>query len=477
MPSDVSYFFGGPLAINIFIAGGALNLVIFRSMGFPLEKVFGMHPDEIPTPRGLITFVAFLTTLLGALYYVFKLHTVALIGRCHELVLVVYCVVVLVLLTLPFDVLHLKFRRFLGRTLRRCVFPLTWVTSGGLVFAETETPFVEVYIADGLTSMSKIFGDIAVALLMMYQSVRGIHDDMYQSKMKHHLLPCVATASPYMIRGVQCLISYHRAAVVNDKFLHVLNTFKYGTGLCVILVGALPMLLAPSSMSDQRLLDTDTLFLLCACCNSLYSLFWDVVMDWGLGQPPVPGHDPADSDTNDGHPGTFSSPPLWNASEPNDHAYLRHTLLYHPQHVYFVALAVDAMLRVLWVTSNWHWADVVGADFKMVAQVAEVCRRCMWNLFRVEWQCVKLGLRTSYDASKRQPSGSSKGAYHKLPHAESAPLSPTSASLKTPTSPTVPRLVKSKSNDEKLFKMGSYKPTDGGLHHLHAKLATVDKYV
>ncbi|KAF0747154.1 hypothetical protein AaE_007840 [Aphanomyces astaci] len=198
MPSDVSYFFGGPLAINMFIAGGALNLMIFRSMGFPLEKVFGIHADEVPTPRGLITFAAFLTTLLGALYYVFKLHSIALIGRCHELVLVVYCVVVLALLTLPCNVLHVKFRRFLGRTLRRCLFPFTWVSSGGIVFAQTETPFVEVYIADGLTSMSKIFGDVAVAILMMRQSVVGVRDDMYTSKMKHHLLPYLATASPYM---------------------------------------------------------------------------------------------------------------------------------------------------------------------------------------------------------------------------------------------------------------------------------------
>ncbi|RHY84842.1 hypothetical protein DYB37_010716 [Aphanomyces astaci] len=472
MPSDVSYFFGGPLAINMFIAGGALNLMIFRSMGFPLEKVFGIHADEVPTPRGLITFAAFLTTLLGALYYVFKLHSIALIGRCHELVLVVYCVVVLALLTLPCNVLHVKFRRFLGRTLRRCLFPFTWVSSGGIVFAQTETPFVEVYIADGLTSMSKIFGDVAVAILMMRQSVVGVRDDMYTSKMKHHLLPYLATASPYMIRGVQCLISYHRAALVNDKFLHVLNTFKYGTGLCVILVGALPVLLSPSSMSDQRLLDTETLFLLCACCNSLYSLFWDVVMDWGLGQPPIPAtggttdkpsahtdHDLKQSSKA----ATSSSPPLWNASQPNLHAYLRHTLLYQPKAVYFAALAIDALLRVLWVTSNWHWVDVVGADFKMVAQVAEVCRRCMWNFFRVEWQCVKLGWLPPLHPP------ASRSTYYVLKGDEDGDESLLELSASVPTSPTSPPPVPHLINDNNKHSVTT-------LHH-HVKQGGVDKHV
>ncbi|KAF0700551.1 Aste57867_8887 [Aphanomyces stellatus] len=381
MPSDVSYFFGGPLAINVFIVGGAANLMVFRAMGYPVEKVFGIQSDEIPSPRALLGFAAGLSAFLGTLYYLFKLHTISVIAKNHELVLVIYCLVVGALLVLPFNVLHLKFRKFLGRTLRRCLFPFAWIGGNQIYIPPTETPFVEVYIADGLTSMSKIFGDMAVATLMLWYSIHGVHDDMYQTKMKHHLVPYLAAASP--IRAIQCLISYHRATVVNDKFLHVLNTFKYGTGLCVILVGALPVLFGPS---PEQLLDTDTLFLLCACCNSLYSLFWDVVMDWGLGQPPN-AHDVSEDEED------HRSPPLWNASKMNTHAYLRHTLLYRPKHVYYVAMAADAMLRVLWVTSNWHWVDVVGADFKMVAQVAEVCRRCMWNLLRVEWQCVKLGLR------------------------------------------------------------------------------------
>ncbi|CAK4612360.1 hypothetical protein LEN26_001054 [Aphanomyces euteiches] len=394
MPSDVSYFFGGPLAINVFVVGGALNLMVFQSLGLPIDKIFGLQADETPSPRGILAFATFMFALLSTLYYALKLDAIALIGRHHELVLVIYCIVVLVLLMLPFNVLHLRFRRFLGRSLWRCIVPVSWA-AGGLQLPPTETPFVDVYIADGLTSMSKIFGDVAVALLMLSQSIQGTHNDMYVAKMKHHLFPYLAAASPYMIRAIQCLISYHRAVLTNDKFLHVLNTFKYGTGLCVILVGALPVLFGPS---PDLLLDTDTLFLLCACCNSLYSLFWDVVMDWGLGQPPNEDqllHEGTDEEEEDGHRNT---PPLWNMKRMNSHAYLRHTLLYEPKLVYFAAMTFDGMLRILWVTSNWHWVDVIGADFKMVAQVAEVCRRCMWNLFRVEWQCVKLKLY------KKQPS-------------------------------------------------------------------------
>lgn len=144
---------------------------------------------------------------------------------------------------------------------------------------------------------------------------------------------------------------------MNDRFLHLLNTMKYCSSLLVISVGAYPMLMGLARPEQS------SFFLLCAVFNSLYSFLWDVVMDWGLGQPKLPRRV----------------------------AFLRHQLTYRPRKIYYVIIAVDFVLRIMWVTKWWDWMHR-GVHFKLVSQVAEVVRRIIWNFVRVEWQCIKLDI-------------------------------------------------------------------------------------
>lgn len=157
------------------------------------------------------------------------------------------------------------------------------------------------------------------------------------------------------IRATQCIISFHRTTSANHRFMHLLNTFKYCSSLLVILVGAFPQI-----MGDARP-DKSSLFLLCAVFNSLYSFLWDVIMDWGLGQP----------------------------SLSRKRLFLRHQLLYKPRGVYYLIIVIDFALRILWVTKWWDWLHD-GIEFKLISQVAEAIRRIIWNFIRVEWQCLKL---------------------------------------------------------------------------------------
>jgi hypothetical protein len=66
------------------------------------------------------------------------------------------------------------------------------------------TPFVEVFIADGLTSLSKFIQDAAVALLLFSLSLSVYAQDedrvreAYVSKMKASPLPYLAASLPYM---------------------------------------------------------------------------------------------------------------------------------------------------------------------------------------------------------------------------------------------------------------------------------------
>eukprot|EP00644_Phytophthora_capsici_P012862 jgi/Phyca11/560523/estExt2_Genewise1.C_PHYCAscaffold_50225 len=132
---------------------------------------------------------------------------------------------------------------------------------------------------------------------------------------------------------------------------------KYCSSLLVISVGAYPMLMGLARPEQS------SFFLLCAVFNSLYSFLWDVVMDWGLGQPKLPRRV----------------------------AFLRHQLTYRPRKIYYLVIVVDFVLRIMWVTKWWDWMHR-GVHFKLISQVAEVVRRVIWNFVRVEWQCIKLDI-------------------------------------------------------------------------------------
>jgi hypothetical protein len=157
------------------------------------------------------------------------------------------------------------------------------------------------------------------------------------------------------IRATQCIISFQRTTSVSHRSMHLLNTLKYCSSLLVIFVGAYPQVMGHAKP------EKNSFFLLCAVFNSLYSFVWDVVMDWGLGQPKLPRR----------------------------RAFLRHQLLYRPRNIYYLVIAVDFALRILWVTKWWDWLHD-GVEFKLVSQVAEAARRIIWNFLRVEWQCLKL---------------------------------------------------------------------------------------
>ncbi|CAN0311165.1 unnamed protein product, partial [Discosporangium mesarthrocarpum] len=99
-----------------------------------------------------------------------------------------------------------------------------------------------------------------------------------------------------------------------------------------------------------------------ALVNSLYSFAWDVRMDWGLGQPRAK---------------------KWG---------LRNTLLVSrdASWPYYIAVAVDLVLRLAWLPvrlGERKLDDTI--DLALMLGVLEVTRRSMWNVFRLEWECIQ----------------------------------------------------------------------------------------
>jgi hypothetical protein len=119
--------------------------------------------------------------------------------------------------------------------------------------------------------------------------------------------------------------------------------------------------------------------------NSLYALYWDIVMDWGMMQNPtsVVHGGCSVGTTNEGREASNSC---------------RHGLL-RPQLRFGLAmstliLAADSLLRFSWLL-RFVTSFPNNDSFVLCTQFLEVFRRAIWNLLRVEWEQIKQRTRNT----------------------------------------------------------------------------------
>jgi hypothetical protein len=152
------------------------------------------------------------------------------------------------------------------------------------------------------------------------------------------------TTLPAIWRALQCIRRYWDTG---NKFPHLLNCGKY-----------FATILAYATLSiyrvDQRP-STKAVFILFATINGIYTSFWDIYYDWSLGDP--------------------------HAKYP----FLRKELAYKKVWWYYAAMLIDPILRFNWILYlviplQLQHSAVTG----FCAAAAEICRRGMWSIFRVE---------------------------------------------------------------------------------------------
>ncbi|KAJ4346898.1 Xenotropic and polytropic retrovirus receptor 1 [Didymosphaeria variabile] len=208
---------------------------------------------------------------------------------------------------------------------------------------------------------------------------------------------------PGIWRAVQCFRRYHDTG---NAFPHLLNLGKYMATIVFYM-----------TLSIYRIEKTTThraVFITFAIINSIYTSFWDVYYDWSLGDPSA------------------------------KHPFLRQTLGYKKVWMYYLAIAVDPILRF-----NWIFYAIIPLQLQHSAitsffvAFSEVFRRGMWSLFRVENEhCSNVGhFRASrdiplpYDLPSPKMDGSTSQDYGRRVD-EEQPLSPHIS--RTSTAPTAP---------------------------------------
>lgn len=366
--------------VTLFVAGWAVDVSIFSRFRVEYSLVLGLAKDEAVSPQQLWALAFSLGISLGF----FRLSLISQLPSPMILwsILFIYALALLsVFIWLPQPLARqFRWRVPLARALWRCVCP----------DGSKEVPFIEVLVADGLTSMAKVFFDLAlgscVAITSTDFSSSTFPNGMVESnstafmlptqsqtllgnaleKCRHSPWPFIAWASPFLIRARQCVVTSRHAPDMLSRDLQRVNFLKYMSALPVI---GFSYCYARTGPRMAWLIfnseDFEAMWAMAAVINSIFSFLWDMVMDWGLLQP-APWH--------------------------TIHFGLRPVLLFRGiWGFYHIAIILNLSGRTLW---SLRWSPqataFLGSFFLgSFQQIAEILRRCLWNVLRVEWECIK----------------------------------------------------------------------------------------
>eukprot|EP00298_Acanthocystis_sp_HF-20_P013635 c20445_g1_i6.p1 GENE.c20445_g1_i6~~c20445_g1_i6.p1 ORF type:complete len:596 (+),score=187.30 c20445_g1_i6:352-2139(+) len=216
--------------------------------------------------------------------------------------------------------------------------------------------FREFFVADFLTSLVKpmIF---LVYSWCFYLSGEWLTDPVQEgakpaafcdsNQLFMQIITPLLSALPLWFRFLQCVRRYRDTG---KRFPNLANAAKYALAHSVVFLG----LVAQSANGDFRGVWIASLVL-----STLYTFYWDVKMDWGLGSRTLT-------------PNCFD---------------LRDRLMFPHKNFYYFAIGADLIMRFLWTLTlvQWwnHW-PLEAVVSSLLLGVIEISRRSMWACFRLE---------------------------------------------------------------------------------------------
>lgn len=222
------------------------------------------------------------------------------------------------------------------KLIKMCIFPVASVS------------FAEVLLADAFTSLSKVFKDFGVTIIAIFAQLSGV--EIVRCHDFGMIFIALLASFPFWIRIRQCSVQLEGANDGYAKTAITLNLIKYATAFP-------PIWLAAAASLGYFHPSLPAITAVMATVNSLYSFIWDIVMDWGFV-----------SFTRDGR------------------MQLRQRCLW-PQLTYFLAFILNFVLRFSWAANRIPGLRVLHASqLVLMVELAEVFRRAVWNLYRIEWE-------------------------------------------------------------------------------------------
>ncbi|CAI9109743.1 OLC1v1009620C3 [Oldenlandia corymbosa var. corymbosa] len=248
-----------------------------------------------------------------------------------ELVPLGLVTVVLLILFCPFNIIYRQSRYFLIQSAWHCLCaPLYKVT------------LPDFFLADQLTSQVQAF-----RCLEFYACYYGWGDfkkrsNTCQDSEIYKIFYVIIAVVPYWSRVLQCL----RRLFEEGDYHQFFNALKYASTIVAVVLRTI--------YSFRRGATWRIMAAASSGVTTVYSTYWDIVMDWGL------------------------------LNRTSKNPWLRDKLLVANKNVYFIAMVVNILLRLVWMQLILDFQAPFLHRKAMIALVAclEILRRCIWNFFR-----------------------------------------------------------------------------------------------
>ena len=196
-----------------------------------------------------------------------------------------------------------------------------------------------------------MFGDVLTSLTRPFQSlyfticfstcITCIENlDYSKTCRKDDLTPLLLTLMPYIIRFFQCLNRYYYTKMA---WPHLANALKYLGGM-----------INSFFRWDIQSIHNNKVVIIIGVVATCYLIFWDIYMDWDLGQIR------------------------------SKNFYLRDKLMY-PKYYYYWTIVTNFFLRFTWIYNIFISTGIAGDLIKIfIFSFLEIFRRIQWTFFRVE---------------------------------------------------------------------------------------------
>eukprot|EP00033_Pygsuia_biforma_P003349 GCRY01003669.1.p1 GENE.GCRY01003669.1~~GCRY01003669.1.p1 ORF type:complete len:680 (-),score=141.67 GCRY01003669.1:52-1980(-) len=318
----------------VLVIGLAVNMRVWRLHRVNPVFIFELDPrGHLRSPHILLIGLALTVWMTLPLYIYVLAHT-----KGHDLsfpfLYLTGALPVLAWFAWPFHNCHATTRRTIWGSLRRMV-----------IAPYKPVAFIDFFLADQLTSLSFFFKCIPAVLCVVFSS-----DAWHLGSTEHcrtgetvKLLGILVATWPFLSRFLQCYRKYKDTKLA---FPHLVNLGKYSTTLFLNAASIVFL------YNDTVLAESVVIAL--AAVKAVYSLFWDIRMDWGL------------------------------AIKANGRrTFLRRVSLF-PHWAYYVLVGLNSCFRFTWVLP--HISDTLfdTPEVSLILAFVEVLRRFLWNFIRLE---------------------------------------------------------------------------------------------
>jgi hypothetical protein len=334
-------YFG--LGFPIFIANLiGINMIVWDSYKVNYRLICGVNPQTSSIDYAY--FVSFLGVLYLTLVY-FSLG--GYFSPFLSYPLQIWLILVILTLTVLnyFSVLYNFTSRFWFATVLFRIFSSPY----------HKCKFKDFFLADQLVSIIPFYQSFG---LLLYLSLYGEQslNAVYPFTWYIAYLPLV----PFHFRIWQCIRRYADARLVTTDKTQLYNCSRYCLGMTVYIVIGLQ-----SYFKDIKSLVY--LVLPLRMIYTLFSCYWDIVMDWGLGQGRM-------------FYSNVRKDPYW--SESHD---TKGKMTIYPQWVYFFVMTTNILARFLWLPFIlFQIYDYHPYYPAYIAGIVETLRRFQWNFIRME---------------------------------------------------------------------------------------------